>query len=69
MKHKSAAILFALVTLILFSVASRGFTDEPEVVEVEGGQARVTLSKPFRFDPEVDADDWVRWNQMRDQMP
>lgn len=27
-----------------------------------------TVSKPFRFDPRVDADDWVRWNQMRDQM-
>lgn len=27
-----------------------------------------TVSKPFRFDPEVDADDWVRWNQKRDQM-
>lgn len=27
-----------------------------------------TVSKPFRFDPGVDADDWVRWNQMRDQM-
>jgi ferric-dicitrate binding protein FerR (iron transport regulator) len=27
-----------------------------------------TVTKPFRFDPEVDADDWVRWNQMRDRM-
>ena len=27
-----------------------------------------TVSKPFRFDPRVDADDWVRWNRMRDQM-
>ena len=26
-----------------------------------------TVSKPFRFDPEVDANDWVRWNQRRDQ--
>jgi hypothetical protein len=26
-----------------------------------------TVSKPFRFDPKVDADDWVRWNQMRDK--
>jgi hypothetical protein len=27
-----------------------------------------TVSKPFRFDPTVDADDWVRWNQMRDRI-
>jgi ferric-dicitrate binding protein FerR (iron transport regulator) len=27
-----------------------------------------TVSKPFRFDPEVDMDDWVRWNQSRDKM-
>jgi hypothetical protein len=27
-----------------------------------------TVSKPFRFDPEVDMDDWVRWNQTRDKM-
>jgi len=27
-----------------------------------------TVSKPFRFDPEVDMDDWVRWNQNRDRM-
>ena len=26
-----------------------------------------TVSKPFRFDPRVDANDWVRWNQSRDQ--
>ena len=26
-----------------------------------------TVSKPFRFDPGVDANDWVRWNQRRDQ--
>jgi hypothetical protein len=43
MKHKSTIILFALVTLILLSVASTGFADEPEVVEVEGGEANVTL--------------------------
>lgn len=27
-----------------------------------------TALKPFRFDPLVDANDWVRWNQMRDRM-
>jgi hypothetical protein len=27
-----------------------------------------TVSKPFRFDPEVDMDEWVRWNQNRDKM-
>jgi hypothetical protein len=27
-----------------------------------------TVSKPFGFDSKVDADDWVRWNQMRDRM-
>jgi hypothetical protein len=44
MKHKSVVILFALVTLTLLSVASTGFADEPEVVEVEGGgEAVVTL--------------------------
>jgi hypothetical protein len=26
-----------------------------------------TVSKPFRFDPELDMDDWVRWNQSRDK--
>jgi hypothetical protein len=26
-----------------------------------------TVSKPFRFDPAVDMDDWVRWNQNRDK--
>jgi len=115
MKHKRAVILLAMVTLILLCVATTGFADEPEVVEVEGEEAKVTLiegnadlfrkkaklrqplseadllrhwdsvttgdetrielavpegtvSKPFRCDPGVDADDWVRWNQMRDQM-
>ena len=43
MKHKSAVILFALVILILLSAASTGFADEPEIVEVEGGEAVVTL--------------------------
>ena len=43
MKHKSVVIFFALVTLTLLSVASTGFADEPEVVEVEGGEAVVTL--------------------------
>jgi hypothetical protein len=115
MKYKPAVILLDLITLILLCVASRGFADEPEVVEVEGGEAKMTLaegnadlfcrkaklrrplsegdllrhgdrvttgdktrvelavpdgtvSEPFRFDPRVDADDWVRWKQMRDQM-
>jgi ferric-dicitrate binding protein FerR (iron transport regulator) len=27
-----------------------------------------TVSKPFRFDPAVDMDDWVRWNQSRDKV-
>jgi len=27
-----------------------------------------TVSKPFRFDPAVDANDWVRWNQTRDRL-
>jgi ferric-dicitrate binding protein FerR (iron transport regulator) len=27
-----------------------------------------TVSKPFRFDPAVDMDDWVRWNQTLDKM-
>jgi ferric-dicitrate binding protein FerR (iron transport regulator) len=27
-----------------------------------------TVSKPFRFDPAVDMDDWVRWNQSRDEL-
>ena len=27
-----------------------------------------TVSKPFRFDPQLDMDDWVRWNQNRDKM-
>ena len=26
-----------------------------------------TVSKPFRFDAEVDMDDWVRWNHTRDK--
>ena len=43
MKHKYAVILFALVILILLSAASTGFADEPEIVEVEGGEAVVTL--------------------------
>ncbi|MBW1740802.1 MAG: FecR domain-containing protein [Deltaproteobacteria bacterium] len=43
MKHKSTVILFALVTLILLSVAATGLADEPELVEVEGGEAEVTL--------------------------
>ena len=114
-KHKGAVILLALVTLILLCVATTGFADEPEVVEVEGEEAKVTIvegnadlfrkkaklrqplsegdllrhgdsvttgdetrieldvpdgtvSKPFRCDPGVDADDLVRWNRMRDRM-
>lgn len=43
MKHKSAVILFVLVILVFIPVASTGFADEPEVVEVEGGEAKVTL--------------------------
>ena len=43
MKDKSIVILFALVTLILFSLAPGGFCDELEVVEMEGGEAKVTL--------------------------
>jgi hypothetical protein len=27
-----------------------------------------TATEPFRFDIQADLDDWVRWNQMRDQM-
>jgi hypothetical protein len=27
-----------------------------------------TVSKPFRFNPQADMDDWVRWNQSRDKM-
>ncbi len=56
MKHKCSVTLFAMVTLILFFVASRGFTDELEVVEVEGGEARVSLLEGnadlFRKKPE-----------------
>jgi hypothetical protein len=43
MKYKSVVILFALVVLILLPATSTGFADEPEVVEVEGGEAEVTL--------------------------
>ena len=43
MQHKLAVILFALVTLVLLSVASTGLADEPEIVEVEGEEAEVTL--------------------------
>ena len=57
MKNKPVVILFALATLIVFSVASRGFSDEPEVVEVEGGETKVTLLEGnadlFRMKPEL----------------
>jgi hypothetical protein len=43
MKDKFIVILFALIMLIALSLASRGFCDEPEVVEMEGGEAKVTL--------------------------
>jgi len=43
MKYKSVVILLALVALILFLTVPTGFADEPEVVEVEGNEAEVTL--------------------------
>jgi hypothetical protein len=43
MKHKLVVILFALVMPILLAVGSTGLAEEPEVVEIEGRQAKVTL--------------------------
>lgn len=43
MKHRPAVILLAMVTLNLLCVAPTGFADEPEVVEVKGGEVKVTL--------------------------
>jgi hypothetical protein len=43
MKHKCAAIIFVLVVPILLAVGSTGSADEPEVIEMESGQAKVTL--------------------------
>ncbi len=43
MKRNSAVTLFALIIMILLFVASTGLADEPEIVEVEGEEAEVTL--------------------------
>ena len=43
MRHDIVVILFALVVLIPFAVGSIGFAEEPEIVELAGGRAKVTL--------------------------
>ena len=57
MKHKFTAILLALVVPMLLAMGSTGFTDEPEIVEMEGGQAKVTLvegsAELFRKGPDL----------------
>jgi hypothetical protein len=57
MKYKFSVILLALVVPMLLAMGSTGFTDEPEIVEMEGGQAKVTLvegsAELFRKEPDL----------------
>ena len=57
MKYKFTVILLALVVPMLLAMGSTGVADEPEIVEMEGGQAKVTLvegsAELFRKEPDL----------------
>jgi ferric-dicitrate binding protein FerR (iron transport regulator) len=57
MKRKSAVILLALIVSMLLAMSSTGFAEQAEIVEIEGGQAEVTLvegnAELFRKEPDL----------------